>query len=305
MPRKPRQDYAGAWHHVMNRGIAGGLVYRDDADCLRFLEAIGDTVDQFGIEVHAYALMPNHYHLLLRSVRAELSRSMRQLGGTYTQATNRRWRRDGPLFRGRFKSVLVTRDDHLTYLLAYLHLNPIRARLVRRITDECWTSHRAYVGLETPPPWLTHHELTRRLGGRKAVGRWVSSLRVGRERWPEDFDAHRTVSGPADEGREERRTSVPAGGMTAAQVLRRVTALTGASPKRLRETAFGPRANPARRFAVWALVRSAGLTHRQAARELKMSAGQVANTMSRFGRTGFPEPIDAWVSEWQAEERGE
>jgi len=229
---------------------------------------------------------------------------MRQLGATYTQATNRRWGRDGRLFRGRFKSVLVTREDHLTYLLAYIHLNPARARLVRRVTDECWTSHRAYVGLESPPPWLTRHELTRRLGGRKAVGRWVSSLRVGRERWPEDFDANGTVSGPADEGREERQTSVTVGAMTPAQVLRRVTALTEASRKRLRETAFGPRANPARRFAVWALVRSAGLTHRQAAHELKMSPAQVANTMSRFGRRGFPEPIDAWVFEWLAEEKG-
>lgn len=102
MPRKPRVDFPGAWHHVMHRGARRAPIFRTDRDVLRFLRVLDETVSQFLIEVHAYALMPNHYHLLVRSVHGNLSPAMRHLNANYTQKANRVHRWDGPLFRGRF-----------------------------------------------------------------------------------------------------------------------------------------------------------------------------------------------------------
>lgn len=303
MPRKPREDYAGAWHHVTNRGIAGNPIFSDDDDCQLFLDAIGDVADRFTLEVHAYALIPSDYHLLVRSVRGNLSRSMRHFSASYTQMVNRRLKREGPLFRGRFRNVLIQRDEHLSFLLAYIHLNPVRAGLVRRITDECWTSHRAYMGLEEPHPWLRCDEMTELAGGSKELGRWISSLRSGRKRWPEELDVDTGIITISSDSRSKRRSKSGANKpLSIRAVIRRVTALTGSRPAALRTVAHGPRANPARRFAVWALVRSAGLTYREVGGELEMSQAQVANTMSRFHRLGYPDSIKSWVDDWLAGE---
>ncbi len=104
MARKWRIDYPGAWHHVMHRGARREAIYDDERDCILFLDLVGQTVNRFGLEVHAYALMPNHYHLLVRSVKGNLSRCMQHLNGSYARGFNSRRTCDGPVFRGRFRS---------------------------------------------------------------------------------------------------------------------------------------------------------------------------------------------------------
>jgi len=111
--RRKRVDYPGAWHHVMNRGARRAPIFAEESDCGELLRAVGETVARFGVEVHAYALMPNHYHLLVRSMVGNLSRAMRHLNGVYTQRINSAHGWDGPVFRGRFHSKVTPRGRGL------------------------------------------------------------------------------------------------------------------------------------------------------------------------------------------------
>jgi len=127
-----------------------------------FLGLLGEVSSIYGIEVHAYCLMGNHYHLLLCTPTAGLARAMRHLDGVYTQRFNRRVQTDGPLFRGRYRSVLVSENSHLCCVSRYIHLNPFEARVVARYEEYPASSYRAFLGLDGTPSWLhTMATLTR------------------------------------------------------------------------------------------------------------------------------------------------
>ena len=116
MARPLRIEYPNAWYHVMNRGRRREKIFYDERDCSTFLQVLQKCVEMFELEIHAYASMPNHYHLLARTPRGNLSRAMRHLDGVYTQKVNRRHKVDGSLFRGRYKSILVDADSYLMEL---------------------------------------------------------------------------------------------------------------------------------------------------------------------------------------------
>ena len=113
MSRSLRIEYPNAFYHVMNRGAGRQAVYLIDDDYEMFLEAVKESSKFFGIRIVAYCLMPNHYHLLLQTPKANLSRAMRHLNGVYTQRFNRYHKTDGPLFRGRYKAILVQEDENI------------------------------------------------------------------------------------------------------------------------------------------------------------------------------------------------
>ena len=164
MARPLRIDYPGAWHHVMNRGARRQTVYLDDGDHFRFLCLLGKIPDRYGVTINAYALMGNHYHLLLNSQRGEISRAMQYLDGTYAQAFNREHGVDGPLFRGRFRSRLIEKGDYLRQVLCYVHQNPVAAGLVSDAADYQWSSYADFLGPNTSRPgWLS-------MGGLEASG---------------------------------------------------------------------------------------------------------------------------------------
>ena len=154
MARPLRIEFSGALYHVTARGNAQGDVYRDDGDRRAFLALLGQAVRRYDGYCHAYCLMGNHYHLLLETGSPILSKGMKYLNGTYTQSFNRRHRRVGHVFQGRFKGILVQKDAYLLELARYIVLNPVRARMVRRAQDWPWSSYRATAGLGEPAACL-------------------------------------------------------------------------------------------------------------------------------------------------------
>ena len=126
MARPLRIICPGAWHHVTARGNERRDIFRDDKDRLHFLECVADMVDRFGVRLHAYVLMNNHYHLLLEVCRPNLSQAVQWLNVSYSVWFNRRHSRTGHLFQGRFKSVVVEPLGWGLSLSAYIHLNPVR-----------------------------------------------------------------------------------------------------------------------------------------------------------------------------------
>jgi len=159
MARPLRIEYEGAHYHVTSRGNERKPVFRDDTDREKFLELIGRAVEQFGIRVHAYVLMDNHYHLLIETP-----------SGGLNQAFNRRHKRVGHLFQGRYKAILVEKDSYLLELSRYIHLNPW---CVNRDTDPIkyrWSTLGPYVGTRAAPSWLTVREVMSQLGNKDKRG---------------------------------------------------------------------------------------------------------------------------------------
>jgi REP element-mobilizing transposase RayT len=306
MGRKLRTDYEGAWHHVMNRGARRAPILADDQHIEIFLELMGETVERFGIEIHAYALMPNHFHLLVRSVRGNISRAIQYLSGHFTRWVNARRKWDGPVFRGRFRSELIEDERSLLVVAAYIHLNPIRARLVRRLDARCLTSHRAYLGHDIPQDWLCVDSISDVAGDRKNFTDFVHDVRVGKETWPEDMSLETGFIGtnrsPAEHGRNIADAR-PATTISANEALKRARKISGCTKKALTESTHGRRGNPCRRFAVWALAKSTALTHQEIADKLCMSTGNVSLTLGR-ARLSDTEPLATWKEHWASEHAG-
>jgi REP element-mobilizing transposase RayT len=163
MARPLRVEFPGALYHVTARGNERRAIFRDDDDRLRFLATLEEASAEHGLRIHGYCLMPNHHHLLVETPGANLSRAIGWLQTTYTIRFNRRHRRSGHLFQGRFKAQVIDADDYARQLLCYIHLNPVRPRdktaIVpaerRAALDQWrWSSHLAYLGRVPAPAWL-------------------------------------------------------------------------------------------------------------------------------------------------------
>ncbi len=154
MARPLRLQFEHALYHVTSRGNARQAIVKTQADRQAFLACLAQVVDRFAWQCHAYCLMNNHYHLLVETPHPNLSQGMRQLNGPYTQGFNRRHRRVGHVFQGRFKAILVEREAHLLELCRYVVLNPVRAQMVKHAEEWAWSNYRATAGLEPCPPFL-------------------------------------------------------------------------------------------------------------------------------------------------------
>ncbi len=149
MPRQPRLDAPGTLHHVIGRGIEKGKIFRDRGDREDFLGRLAKLCEAKALSVYAWALMDNHFHLLVRSRKESLSHSMRRLLTGYAVNYNRRHRRYGHLFQNRYKSILCEEDPYLLELTRYIHLNPVRARVVKELKElkgYPWAGHSAIMG---------------------------------------------------------------------------------------------------------------------------------------------------------------
>lgn len=173
MPRHARLDAPGALHHIMVRGNNKAVIFKDDTDRRNFLERLDETVTEAGSSIYAWALMNNHVHLLFRSGGKGISAVMRKLLTWYAIYFNRRHRRTGHLFDNRYKSVLCEEDSYLLTLIRYIHLNPVRAKVVTSMEglDRFpWSGHRALIG-RTAHAWMDAAHVWNQFGNtkRKAI----------------------------------------------------------------------------------------------------------------------------------------
>ena len=144
MARKPRVEYSGAFYNVICRGNQRQVIFRSDPDRKYYLQRLETYRKRYGFTLYAYVLMSNHVHLLIETGEIPLSKIMQGLQFTYTRYFNRKYRKVGHLFQGRFKAILCDREAYLLELVRYLHLNPGRIRSPVDPWKYRWSSHAAY-----------------------------------------------------------------------------------------------------------------------------------------------------------------
>lgn len=154
MARKPRVHFPGAFYHVMLRGNNKKQIFFSEEDRKYFYFLVQDGIEKYKYYMHGFCLMSNHVHLVIQVGEIPVSKIMHNLSFRFTNYINRRQGSVGHLFQGRFKAILVDEDNYLLTLIRYIHLNPVRAKIVENAKDYSWSSHRAYLGLENIP-WLT------------------------------------------------------------------------------------------------------------------------------------------------------
>jgi putative transposase len=270
MARPIRLDFPGARHHVMNRGLRRGPVFLDDRCCETFVELMPEAVERYGILIFGYALMPNHYHLLVESVHGNLSQAMAFISANFSRQVNARFDWEGSVFRGRYHNRVVTAPEHWHYLLAYIHLNPVEANSVVKVEQSRWTSHGAYSGALGCPEWLEIDTLLAELGGPKGYRRYVQEIQQGRRKAPADFEQVLFGRRRSSEAFVVTQAEQEERGISAKDALSQVRELTGATSRVLKETRRGPAGNPARAVAAWWLTHGAGLTNVKAGQYLGM-----------------------------------
>lgn len=183
MPRKARLDAPGALHHIIIRGINKAPLFRDDQDKTRFLERLGENVLQGRCAVHAWVLMTNHVHLLFKSGKDGISTVMRKQLTWYAQYFNRRHSRTGHLYENRYKSILCDGETYLLALIRYIHLNPVRAKIIQTMEGldrYPWTGHRAIIG-KAAYPWMDIDACLSEFGGtrKKAIAEYRRFVQEG------------------------------------------------------------------------------------------------------------------------------
>ncbi len=155
MARPLRIEFDGAVYHVTSRGNARRPIYKDVPDRAKFLDLLEKTNKKHNWLCHAYCLMNNHYHLIIETPDGNLSAGMRQLNGVYTQTYNRRHRKVGHVFQGRYKAIVIEKESHLLEVCRYVVLNPVRARIIEHPQAWKWSSYMATAGRAKPHPCLT------------------------------------------------------------------------------------------------------------------------------------------------------
>ena len=169
-PRKPRIFYPGAFYHVILRGNAGQNIFFANQDQKYFFWLLKEGQERFKHHIHAFCLMANYVHLAIQIGDIPLSRIIQNLSQRYTSWVNRRQKRTGHVFQGRYKAIVIDADTYLLELVRYIHLNPVRAGIAKRAEDYPWTSMRAYLGKERLP-WLNTDWVLAQFSNRKSKAR--------------------------------------------------------------------------------------------------------------------------------------
>ena len=185
MARPLRIEYPGAFYHVISRGNARQKIFVSDGDKHKFLSFLETGVAPFGYRIHAYCLMDNHYHLLMETANANLSKILHRLNSGYSTYFSRKYHRPGHFLQGRPKVLLVDKDAYALELSRYIHLNPVKARVVKRPELYRWSSCKYYFKKMSVPEFLETSFLLGQLDkreapARKAMKAFVEAGRTGR-----------------------------------------------------------------------------------------------------------------------------
>jgi len=171
MARPLRIEYPGALYHITSRGNERKDLFFDDGDRRKFLQILQDYHDRYGILIHSYILMGNHYHLMLETPKGNLLKVMHGINGRYTGYLNRKYGRVGHLFQGRYRGILVEKDAYLIPLSRYVHLNPVRARMAERPEEYGWSSYPGYLGKTKEEDWVEYSWILSAFGPDRAKAR--------------------------------------------------------------------------------------------------------------------------------------
>ena len=166
MARPLRITYPGAFYHITSRGNERKSVFKNERDREKFLEYIESATERYNAVIHVYCLMDNHYHILLETPSGNLPQIMRHINGAYTTYFNVKRDRSGHLFQGRYKAILVEKDEYAKELSRYIHLNPVRAKMVGRPEEYDWSSYKYYIGKRKTPEWLQTSFILRFFGNK-------------------------------------------------------------------------------------------------------------------------------------------
>ena len=182
MARPLRIEFAGAVYHVTSRGDRREAIYLDDKDRELWLEILGVVCDRFDWRCHAWVQMDNHCHLVVETADGNLSKGMRHLNSVYTQTHNRRHGSVGHVYQGRYKGILVDKESYLLELSRYVVLNPLREKMVSKLSDWHWSSFKSMIGKATVPDWMETDWLLGHFGRnrRRAVSRYIEFVGDGK-----------------------------------------------------------------------------------------------------------------------------
>src|SRR4030066_947071 len=145
MARNPRIEFEGAFYHVITRGNQKQKIFRDKEDYLKYLEILSGYKTRYRYSLYSYVLMSNHVHLLVETQKIPLSKILQGINQSYTAYFNKRYKTVGHLFQGRYKAILCDRDEYLLSLVKYIHLNPVRAKIVKFPDKYQWSSQHSYI----------------------------------------------------------------------------------------------------------------------------------------------------------------
>ncbi len=180
MARPLRIEFPGAWYHFTCRGNERNRIFKDDSDRKEFLSILKDSLEKYATQLHGYVLMENHFHLILHTPSENLSRFAQRFNTAYTVYYNRRHKRNGHLYQGRYKAILIEKDSYLLVLSRYIHLNPVKIKMIKKISiseqieylrNYRWSSNLGYGLLRRRNDFMSYRDVLEYTGGDNKYGR--------------------------------------------------------------------------------------------------------------------------------------
>ncbi len=287
----PRVHFTGALYHVMSRGNQGQSIFNDDGDRERYLNLLTESQKRFGYHLHAYVLMENHIHHLIEIGQTPLSKVMQNLLFRYTGYWNRRHKKRGHLFQGRYKAILCDEESYLLELIRYLHLNPVRSKIVGDPGEYAWSSHGAYLK-GNGKGWIAVEKVLRQWGKSRAqaVGGYRRFVLDGLTDGHRD-DLYQVVDQRylGDDGFVERieqgepeREERPIVEISWAEIRGRVCKQFGLPPAAVLHRGRGREVVRVRRVMAWLGRELGGLTNQALAKELQQEPAVLSRGLGKL-----------------------